>query len=288
MQRTTASEHLLRRRYRALARLVPSARQGDPEGIHLTRVATRRLREALRAVDAGRPGRKARGKVRRVTRLLGPVRELDVALALLDEIEAAQGGTPAAGAVLRTAIARERAALHRGVHERLRAGAFGSVPRRVLRAAREAAGASADTAPQAVGRARRRAARLRSAVENAGGLYLPDRLHDVRIAAKKLRYACEILDEAGRPMTRVTARLKRAQDLLGRMHDLEVLILRVRGVQASPLAANGGVAVDLARLVRRLETECRRLHGRYMRQRPDLEAICAQVATARASGAGAA
>ena len=33
----------------------------------------------------------------------------------------------------------------------------------------------------------KRAGRLALAAERAGGLYLPDRLHDVRIAAKKLR-----------------------------------------------------------------------------------------------------
>jgi CHAD domain-containing protein len=276
---TASLEHLLRRRYRTLAGLVPSARDGVPEGIHQARVATRRLREALRMADAGRVGRKAWNRVRRVTRLLGPVRELDVALDLLREIESDGEAMPAGARVLREAIARERAALHADVLERLRAAAFASVPRRVLGAARRAAVASSGDAVHALGLAARRAERLRSALENAGSLYLPDRLHDVRVATKKLRYACEILHESGRPMTAVTARLKRSQDLLGRMHDLEVLILRTRGVQASPLAADPDVAADLARLVRRLETECRRLHGRYMRQRTALEGTCAGVAS---------
>ena len=64
-------------------------------------------------------------------------------------------------------------------------------------------------------------------VENAAGLYLPDRLHEVRIAVKKLRYALEITKElSGSRATASILALKRAQDLLGRMHDLEVLIAR--------------------------------------------------------------
>ena len=65
-----------------------------------------------------------------------------------------------------------------------------------------------------------------------------------------------------------------AQDLLGRMHDLEVLIARTRGIQSSPGASSLKVSADLDRLVRRLETECRQLHGQYMATRRDLLTLC--------------
>jgi CHAD domain-containing protein len=113
------------------------------------------------------------------------------------------------------------------------------------------------------------------AIDNAAGLYLPDRLHDVRIAVKKLRYTLELTQRG--TSTHVPARvrtLKRAQDLLGRMHDLEVLIARTRGIQSSPGASTLKVSADLDRLVRRLETECRRLHGQYMALRPTLASLC--------------
>ena len=51
------------------------------------------------------------------------------------------------------------------------------------------------------------------------------------------------------------------------MHDLEVLIARTRAVQGSAGAPNLGCRRDLDRLVRRLETECRQLHGHYMASR---------------------
>ena len=127
-------------------------------------------------------------------------------------------------------------------------------------------------------RAGRRAAGLRGAIENASSIYLPDRLHEVRIAVKKLRYAMEIARELRR--SKATARirtLKAAQDLLGRMHDLEVLIARTRAVQGAASAPNLRVSAHLDRLVRRLENECRQLHGQYMASRNKLFAICDQV-----------
>jgi CHAD domain-containing protein len=143
-------------------------------------------------------------------------------------------------------------------------------------------------------RAARRAERLRAAIDNAAGIYLPDRLHQVRIAVKKLRYAIEIARQVSPPRRSRTgassrsirsvngqiAVLKRAQDLLGRMHDLEVLIARTRAVQGAPSAPNLRLSGDLDRLVRRLETECRQLHGLYMASRSQLTVICDRVTAA--------
>jgi CHAD domain-containing protein len=124
-------------------------------------------------------------------------------------------------------------------------------------------------------RAARRAQRLAAAIENAAGLYLPDRLHGVRIAVKKLRYTLELTQRpnASRPSARIRT-LKSAQDLLGRMHDLEVLIARTRGIQSSPGASTLKVSADLDRLVRRFENECRQLHGHYMASRGVLLSLC--------------
>ena len=136
-------------------------------------------------------------------------------------------------------------------------------------------------------RAAGRADRLRTAVENAAAIYLPDRLHDVRIAIKKLRYALEVSRElnASRAVANIR-KLKEVQDLLGRMHDLEVLIARVRGLQGSPQAPPLRVSGSLDELVRHLETECRRIHGQYVTIRRRLLAICD--ATQRAARGAAA
>ncbi|MDP1569383.1 MAG: CHAD domain-containing protein, partial [Vicinamibacterales bacterium] len=124
-----------------------------------------------------------------------------------------------------------------------------------------------------------RAARLKEAIAYAGAVYLADRLHAVRIAAKKLRYAMELQRELRR--SRATARIRRlkaAQDELGRLHDLEVLIDHTRAVQADLAASSRRVATDLDRLVRALEEECRQLHAGYLASRRALLAICDAVA----------
>ena len=76
--------------------------------------------------------------------------------------------------------------------------------------------------------------------------------------------------------------LKSVQDMLGRMHDLEVLIARTRSIQSSPGASTLKVSADLDRLVRRLETECRQLHGHYMAARPALVQLCHRLMAASA------
>ncbi len=66
---------------------------GDDTGVHQARVASRRLREAVPVLATGLKGsksQKARRKIRRLTRALGLVRELDVTLKLIDELSASE------------------------------------------------------------------------------------------------------------------------------------------------------------------------------------------------------
>ena len=65
--RSNRSEHLMRQRVGALGRALPKARKGEVNGVHHARVATRRLREALPVVAAGKIGRKLRKRMRRLT-----------------------------------------------------------------------------------------------------------------------------------------------------------------------------------------------------------------------------
>lgn len=286
--RTTPSELVIRQRLSALMRALPGAQQGDPGPLHHARVATRRLREALPLVLPGSRGRKLQGQVRRLTRALGPVREIDVALQTLDELGGAGDAPRAAVARLKQLIRQERQRLHAVMCREVARVDLGKLRHRAVAAARKGLlQSSAARAPDptrlahAQDRAARRAVRLRSAIENAGSIYLPDRLHQVRIAVKKLRYAMELVRQLSR--SRASARirkLKDAQDLLGRMHDLEVLIARVRVLQGSAKAPNLRLSGDFDRLVRRLETECRQLHGHYMTQRKTLLAICDHMAAA--------
>ena len=275
-----AVEIVLRQRLEHLIAALPGARAGQVAAVHRSRVATRRLRAVLPLLDT-RMGRKLSRTIRRLTRALGPVRELDVTLGIVESLEAQRELPRAAAAALRQAILEERRGLHAALVDEIDRADLRKLRKKIGAALQANPSRAVDTATRiadAIARAGRRADRLRTAIDSAAGLYLPDRLHEVRISVKKLRYSMEVLRELRR--SRAAARLaalKRVQDLLGRMHDLEVLIARTRAVQGSPHAPNLRVSAELDRLVRRLETECRQLHGQYVAARPALLAICEHV-----------
>jgi CHAD domain-containing protein len=173
---------------------------------------------------------------------------------------------------LKQVLRQERRRLFAAMSREIERVDFDKLRRRAIAAARRT------RAVDTPARAARRALRLQAAIDSAGSIYLPDRLHEVRIAIKKVRYALELGRSASRSRANTQLRtLKAAQDLLGRMHDFEVLIARVRAVQGAPQAPTLSLSSDLDRLVRRLETECRQLHGHYMSMRKALLTICTQV-----------
>jgi CHAD domain-containing protein len=281
MKRTSPSELLIRQRLAALSRTLPGARKGDVDAVHQARVATRRLREALPLVARGRPGKSLKKSVRTLTRALGPVRELDVALLNLDQLRTSGELPETAIARLRQFVSEERQRLGTEMVRRIEQYNLPKLHRKAIDAARRGGPGKArdpQRALVATQRAARRASGLRAAMDNAAGIYLPDRLHEVRIAVKKLRYALEIArDLTGSRASARIRTLKRVQDLLGRMHDLEMLIARTRAIQSRAGAPNLKLSGDLDRLVRQLENECRRLHVRYMNERKALRAICEYV-----------
>jgi CHAD domain-containing protein len=226
---------------------------------------------------------------------LGPVRELDVALMNLDQMRNTGDVSEAAIARLRQLVTEERQRLGAEMVRLISHYNLAKFQKKAVEAAAHGPEVSGRRDPRriaaALGRAARRAEGLRAAIDNAAGIYLPDRLHQVRIAVKKLRYALEIAQELSGSRATVRIRtLKRVQDLLGRMHDLEMLIARTRAVQGRAGAPNLSLSSDLDRLVRRLENECRRLHVRYMNERKALLRICDYVSAheARLGNASAA
>ena len=269
-----------------MTRTLPSASGGDVNAIHQARVATRRVRAALPIATRGSRRRKLKKSFTRLTRALGGVRELDVAILTLDEL-ASDPSVPREGLEqLRVILQEERQRFYAEMNGILQHVDLDRLQRKTLAAAEDATEHDSDQSDlkrlrSVIKRAGRRAFALRAAIENAGNIYLADRLHQVRIAVKKLRYVLEIARELSR--SRASARirmLKNAQDLLGRMHDLEVLITRIRALQGSARAPTLKVSADLDRLVRRLETECRQLHVRYMDVKKKLLELCDYVAAA--------
>jgi len=266
-------EALLARQIEALETQVSEAVQGSVKGIHQARVASRRLREVLPIVGppAGkRPLRKAERRVRDLTRLLGPVRELDVSLELLAELKVPPAAGPALPA-LRALVAAERQ--HR--RKRLASTLDDKAARATVRAVRaviERIGTAPDSSWQerAIERARTRAVTFITAMYAVGALFDSARLHAVRIAAKKLRYSLELIEEAGvLNVGDALDVLKRTQEQLGRLHDLQVLLVFAR----APELAAGPRRNELASLRDQLDRECHIEHGRYLRRRKRLLSV---------------
>ncbi len=288
MEHSALSVALLRQRLVSLLNAMPAAQAGDETSVHLARVASRRLRQALPLLgvraDADALDR-ADKRVRRITRALGPVRELDVTLLLLAELEQ-KGAAPArAIARVREAVTEERLKRRQDMLVAITPSKLDKLRKRLVQVAAPETRhpVKGSTLAQAQAEAARRAVELREAIDRAGGIYLADRLHRVRVAAKKLRYALEIQRELTR--SRSTAqlnRLKAQQDLLGRMHDLEILIDRTRGVQATLTPRDRRGMAELKRLIRVLEAECREGHAAYMRARTGLLKLCEAITAASA------
>ena len=278
-------DELLSARLERFTRMLHGIERGKASAIHRTRVATRRLREVLPVLQLeGVAARKIGHALRRVTRQLGVIREIDVLLAVTDEFRKARRYPARALGVVAADIRREREGALDEFDGKVVAAEIKNVARKLERVAadlgrsdgRRLRGRAWRWAIDA--RAARRAADLKAAIDRAGAMYLPERLHAVRIGVKKLRYGVELgAETSGAGRRAELGALKRAQDVLGRLHDLQVLLDRVRRVQASPDPPDLATRRELDTLVVALEHACRRLHARYMRQRDTLSAICARL-----------
>jgi CHAD domain-containing protein len=228
--------------------------------------------------------------LRKITRRLGAVRELDVLQLLLEECQQDDRYSRPALSVVGAAIdrardnARERLAAKlpalemEGLAGKLEA-AFKPFEREGASLRRPGVKGSRSARLWALEAAvARRADGVWEAIGHAGTVYAPHYLHEARIAFKKLRYAAELLEEAGRRrLAGDIAVLKAGQDLLGRLHDLEVLIAWVRESQASLSPPDLKMWQELGSLAHTLEEECRRLHASFICDRAKLIAIAARL-----------
>jgi CHAD domain-containing protein len=276
--------------------MLPGVDKGDERALHRARVASRRLREIVPVLQLDADvTRKLSRRLRRITRRLGEVRELDVMLSLVDELRHANPAHADALTRVSAVVTKARDEARNDFPNRLPHHDLERVVRKLdhlVQVLRRGERSRLDrpnpgrtrTASWAIdARIARRAGRLDEALNDATAVYLPERLHSVRIAAKKLRYALELAGALGRSDHAPALRaLKRAQEILGRMHDLQVLIDRVREVQASLMPPNLTVWRHMDALVVALDEMCRVLHARYLRARPPVETVVQQLTTVNA------
>lgn len=245
---------LLRRNLRRMLAAERGVRADkEIEAVHALRVATRRLRAAMRLLAPVGPGgalRRHSKEAGRLARAAGEVRDRDV---LLADLAARGAGLPeqlqASVEALRAALAAERKEAHRRLVGRL----DGDEHRRFLRsfAATMVDAEGWDDGPRVrdVGGSTiwRHYEALRS--HDRGGLPADDaELHEMRIDGKRLRYVLELFaDSLGPRADEAVAPLAAFQDHLGGLNDIAVAQALLAPHAGSGPAAAAAVAYLAAR-----------------------------------------
>lgn len=213
-------------------------RQDGPDAVHQMRVATRRLRSALRVYKRIVPGAgRLRDELRWLGRRLADARDLEVQYARfqtdVDELPASLVVGPVSARLTRhysPALASARDTVLKTLGDKRYQRLLNGLDRLLTDpgATRRAGRSAAAELPKHVRKAYRKVARRRS-----GGASL----HDVRKAAKQYRYALEVAEPGGKARKRAKALTK----LLGEHQDGVVArpVLRELGMQAHLAAENG-------------------------------------------------
>lgn len=253
---------------------------GAVEAVHDARVATRRIRELLALVPpvAGRPGEEDIASCyKEIGRALGKVRDMDVRIVLINDLEARAPQTAPSLMVVRRDHERDRLdGMRRLIKTLERMNVDGLL--QVIGAAHPAGFRKQLTSngwrQQLKYLVVERAHGAVDAISHATGVYFPKRAHGARIAIKQVRYASEIAAATGLPAIQAAIKtLRKGQEILGDLHDRQSLadILEGYGRQNGIDAAHA----TLTRLL--LEREMMQLHTEYLARRARLREACAEV-----------
>lgn len=210
----------------------------DPEGVHSMRVASRRLRSAMRDFMPYIRKRQLTSLLKQtksIAAALGEVRDQDVAIAALEKIE--KRAPAEASAALKQLIATRKDVRDEArkslksilvpshmkqLHSKFIAGIDGATPLPKTRAQSDGAVTYAKISGDVI------AGRLKELEALSNSLYKPfevESLHEMRIAAKRLRYALELFQQCwGRALARYAKSAAQMQKALGDLHDCDIWI----------------------------------------------------------------
>lgn len=205
----------------------------DPEGVHSMRVASRRLRGAMRDFM---PYLRQRGltpvlkRTKTVAAALGEVRDQDVAIIALEKI---QKEAPDAMSAALQQLVDERKERRNDSREKLSSILIASEMKAAktefmsriekATAVRKASGGAQPTYSKMA--ATVILERLKELEKLSESLYQPfeiEALHDMRIGAKRLRYAMELFQQCwGRSLQTFAKNAAKLQTALGELHDCD-------------------------------------------------------------------
>lgn len=258
------------RQWGELHETLPALRNECGRGqVHATRVLSRRLRAAFGIiVKMGKnPVLKKIGRdLRSLTRLLGPIRSMDVTVKLWEE---RLRGLPAARQLLLGAVAGRLRAKRKRLRKKVRDdGPIPSLQRvtvakldRLLKALPPEN--FSDPFHLKFGKATRKAEAARRKFSENPTL---KRLHELRIGLKKWRYLAEIRSSCFNPLPKsFFLKLKSVQDELGALHDLDVLRKELGGVDRRKKGGKktkAALRAVLADFHREIEDGVRRFYAR--------------------------
>jgi triphosphatase len=231
------AEQIVRRHAGALAD--HAQRPTDPEAIHQARVATRRLRAALRVFKGALPAEAepVKDELTWIARQLGAVRDLDVQIERL-QTNAAQLDVAEAVVPHAVWLGTQRQQALSACAEALESARFASLGRNLEELTPGSLDEDEPVKEYAPRTLRQVAKKLRKRADALDRRSPDADFHQVRIRAKRLRYTCEffepLYDKSARKLIDACTDL---QDLLGDQQDGIVATRRIHEAIQSAAAA---------------------------------------------------
>lgn len=253
----------------------PSARLGESaEALHALRVTARRMDTVLTLFDAYLPAAlvRSRPRLKRLLDAMGAVRDVDIRLASAAKFrdglpETDRGAFDPLLAQIASEREAARSALLRALDERPARHWLDTLPAQLAPAAggRRQPSSRQVTALAAVpDLIRKRYRKLRKCARKLNPRSSLREYHKVRIRAKKLRYALEIVAPTyGKPAGEMLAALHKLQDKLGDQHDAGAIAQYLQQLAAHPPAAFGpGTLFTMGRMAESNARQADRLGGK--------------------------
>jgi len=210
------------------------------EGVHQARVGTRRLRSDLRTFapildNAWVDG--LRTDLQALADALGKVRDADVMISRLKKATAALGSQDwPPGDSIKSRLSRQRAVQRRALEAEYRSEEYVVLLDRLVEAARApkfADGADAPARDALPGLVQRPWDHLTKAVAQLDDDVSHDQLHEIRIRAKRVRYAAEAATLALPDAQLMATVVAEIQEVLGEQHDAIVAARWLRDIAAT-------------------------------------------------------